>query len=118
MLLMSSFQLDPAPFAGVSGQVNNLANEDPSDFESRLKAGFRGVSDSGTNWVASLANRMSIELSGGEVEVGGSLANLTLTQPLLRGASRRIYLEQLTQSERSLLADARSLEQFRRGFFS
>ena len=111
------FQLDPAPFAGVSGQVNNLANEDPSDFESRLKAGFRGVSDSGTNWVASLANRMSIELSGGEVEVGGSLANLTLTQPLLRGASRRIYLEQLTQSERSLLADARSLEQFRRGFF-
>ena len=53
--------------------MNNLANEDPSDFESRLKAGFRGVSDSGTNWVASLANRMSIELSGGEVEVGGSL---------------------------------------------
>ena len=29
--------------------------------------------------------------------VGGSLANLTVTQPLLRGASRRIYLEQLTQ---------------------
>ena len=49
--------------------------------------------------------------------MGGSLANLTVTQPLLRGASRRIYLEQLTQSERSLLADARSLEQFRQGFF-
>ena len=30
---------------------------------------------------------------------------------------RRIYLEKLTQSERALLSDARSLEQFRQGFF-
>ena len=111
------FQLGPVPFAGVSGQVSQEVDEDTSDFQSRAKAGFRGIAGRGTSWVVSLANRLSIELSGGDVEVGGALANLTVTQPLLRGASRRIYLEKLTQSERSLLADARSLEQFRQGFF-
>jgi hypothetical protein len=111
------FQLGPVPFAGVSGQVSQEMDEDASDFQTRANAGFRGIAGKGTTWVTSLANRLSIELSGGDVEVGGSLANLTVTQPLLRGASRRIYLEQLTQSERSLLADARSLEQFRQGFF-
>ena len=111
------FQLGPVPFAGVSGQVSQEMDEDASDFQTRASAGFRGIAGKGTTWVTSLANRLSIELSGGDVEVGGSLANLTVTQPLLRGASRRIYLEQLTQSERSLLADARSLEQFRQGFF-
>ena len=111
------FQLGPVPFAGVSGQVSQEMDEDASDFQTRASAGFRGIAGKGTTWVTSLANRLSIELSGGDVEMGGSLANLTVTQPLLRGASRRIYLEQLTQSERSLLADARSLEQFRQGFF-
>ena len=111
------FQLGPLPFAGISGQVNQEIDEDPSDFQSRAQAGVRGIAGNGTNWVASLANRLSIELSDGNIELGGSLANLTITQPLLRGASRRIFLEELTQSERSLLADARSLEQFRQGFF-
>ena len=58
-----------------------------------------------------------MDLSSGDITLGGSLANLSITQPLLRGASRRIFLESLTQSERSLLADARRLEQFRQGFF-
>ena len=111
------FQLGPLPFAGISGQVSQEIDEDPTDFQSRAQAGLRGIAGNGTNWVASLANRLSIELSDGNIELGGSLANLTITQPLLRGASRRIFLEELTQSERSLLADARSLEQFRQGFF-
>ena len=111
------FQLGPLPFAGISGQVSQEIDEDPTDFQSKAQAGLRGIAGNGTNWVASLANRLSIELSDGNIELGGSLANLTITQPLLRGASRRIFLEELTQSERSLLADARSLEQFRQGFF-
>ena len=114
---LERFRIGPRPFAGISGQVSQKANEDPSDFSSRLNMGVRGVAGKGTNWVVSLANRLSIELSGGDVEVGGSLANLTVTQPLLRGASRRIYLESLTQQERRLLYDARNLEQFRQGFF-
>jgi hypothetical protein len=43
---------------------------------------FGASLEKGTTWVTSLANRLSIELSGGDVEVGGSLANLTVTQPV------------------------------------
>ena len=50
--------------------------------------------------------------------MGGSLANLTVTQPLLRGASRRIYLEQLTQSERSFWPTPEVLNSSDRDFFS
>ncbi len=111
------FRLGPTPFLGARGEASREMDRERSDFESRAEVGFRGVAGRGANWVASLANRLSVDLSGGDAELGGSVANLTITQPLLRGASRRIYLEGLTQSERSLLANARSLEQFRHGFF-
>jgi len=111
------FRLEPKPFFGVSTEVENVRDSPRDTLDSRLQGGFRGVADQGANWVASLASRLSIELSEGATEVGGSLANLTITQPLLKGASRRIYKERLTLAERRLLSDARSMEQFRHGFF-
>ena len=109
------FRLEPNPFAGVSAQADRESSDDEIDLQSRAQVGFRGVAGKGATWVASLANRLTLELSNGDAKVGGSLANLTITQPLLRGASKRIYKERLTQAERTLLA--RSLEQFRQGFF-
>jgi len=111
------FRLGPRPFAGISGKSSKKGKEEFSDFQSRLTMGAQGVAGRGSNWVLSLANRLSVGLSGGDVELGGSMASLTLTQPLLRGASRRIYLESLTQQERRLLYNARNLEQFRQGFY-
>ena len=111
------FRLGPMPFAKFRGEAEWKGKENPSDFEVRSSAGLQGLASSGANWTTSLANRLSMDLSSGDLTLGGSLANLSITQPLLRGASRRIFLESLTQSERSLLADARRLEQFRQGFF-
>ena len=111
------FRLEPNPFAGVSAQADRETSDDEIDLQSRAQVGFRGVAGMGATWVASLANRLTLELSNGDAKAGGSLANLTITQPLLRGASKRIYKERLTQAERTLLAHARSLEQFRQGFF-
>lgn len=111
------FRLDPSPFAGVSAQAEQETTENEIDLQSRAQAGFRGVAGQGATWVASLANRLTLQLSNGDLEVGGSLANLTITQPFLRGASKRIFKERLTQAERTLLSNARSLEQFRQGFF-
>ena len=111
------FRLGPMPFAKLRGEAEWKGKEDPSTFESRTSAGLQGLAGSGANWTASLANRLSMDLSSGDITLGGSLASLSITQPLLRGASRRIFLESLTQSERSLLANARKLEQFRQGFF-
>jgi hypothetical protein len=111
------FRLGPVPFAKASAKVTQEVGEEPADLTNRTTAGIEGMAGHGATWVASLANRLSVDLSNGKVGMGGSLANLSITQPLLRGASRRVYLESLTQSERSLLMDARRLEQFRQGFF-
>jgi hypothetical protein len=111
------FRLGPIPFTKFRGEADWKGKDNPSDFEVRSSAGLQGLANSGANWTASLANRLSMDLSSGDITLGGSLANLSITQPLLRGASRRIFLESLTQSERSLLANARKLEQFRQGFF-
>ena len=114
---LERFRLGPIPFAKANAKVTQPVGEDRADLINRTTAGIEGMAGHGATWVASLANRLSVDLSNGKVAMGGSLANLTITQPLLRGASRRIYLESLTQSERTLLMDARRLEQFRQGFF-
>ena len=111
------FRLQPKPFFGVSGGVADIGEGSQSTLDSRIQTGLSGVGDKGANWVASLASRLSVELSEGSAELGGSLASLTITQPLLKGASKRAYRERLTLAERRLLSDARSLEQFRQGFF-
>jgi hypothetical protein len=111
------FRLDPKPFFAVSAEVSDVAKGSESDLESKIQTGFSGVALKGSTWVASLASRLSVGIGEGSTDLGGSLANLTITQPLLRGASKRVYKERLTLSERRLLSDARSMEQFRQGFF-
>jgi outer membrane protein TolC len=54
-------------------------------------------------------------IHGGSFD-GASILNLTLTQPLLRGAGRRIVREPLTQSERDVVYAMRSFERFRAEF--
>ena len=102
---------------GVSGEVADIGEGSESTLDSRIQTGLSGVGEQGATWVATLASRLSVELGEGSAELGGSLANLTIAQPLLKGAGKRIYRERLTLAERRLLSDARSMEQFRQGFF-
>lgn len=64
------------------------------------------------------ANSFAFEFTGSDVNLASSLANFSFIQPLLRGAGRDIALEQLTLSERRLLANLRAYSQFRQGFFT
>lgn len=54
-------------------------------------------------------------VNGGQFD-GSSILNLTLTQPLLRGAGRHIAREPLTQSERNVIYAIRDFERFRSQF--
>jgi outer membrane protein TolC len=54
-------------------------------------------------------------LNGGQFD-GGSILNLTVTQPLLRGAGRHIAREPLTQAERNVIYAIRDFERFRSQF--
>lgn len=70
----------------------------------------------GTSIVASFVQTfMRSVLNGGQFD-GSSILNLTVTQPLLRGAGRHIAREPLTQAERDVVYAIRDFERFRSQF--
>ena len=71
----------------------------------------------GANLVVGLANTILWNFSGSNTQTANSLVDFSLIQPLLQGAGRSIILEALTQSERTLLANVRQMDRFRRGFY-
>ncbi len=72
--------------------------------------------ESGGRLVASFANTFLQSLVSGGGWDPSSLLSLTFTQPLLRGAGKRIVREPLTQAERDVIYAMRSFERFRRSF--
>jgi len=79
--------------------------------------GFSRTFATGGQLIVGLANSLVWEFSGPDTQVVTTLADFALVQPLLRAAGRDRILESLTQSERTLLANVRSLERYRRGYF-
>lgn len=71
----------------------------------------------GADLVVGLANSILFDISGGSDTVVSSVVNFGVVQPLLRFGARDFVLEELTQSERSLLADVRRMKQFQQGFY-
>ncbi len=68
--------------------------------------------------VVGVANSAVWTFAGPDTHATGSLINLNLVQPLLRGAGRDVALEQLTIVERNLLANLRAFQRYRHGFFT
>ncbi len=73
---------------------------------------------SGGELVVGLANSITWTFNGQNTWQGDSLLNVGLVQPLLRGAGRKIVLEDLTQSERDFLAAIRQMVFFQQGFYT
>lgn len=71
----------------------------------------------GTNLLVGFANSMTWQLSGPDTQTSNTLLDMTLIQPLLRGGGRDIILERLTLAERTLLANVRSFERYKTGFY-
>jgi len=65
-----------------------------------------------TNFVQTF---MRSVINGGQFD-GSSILNLSITQPLLRGAGRHIAREPLTQAERNVIYAIRDFERFRSQF--
>ena len=72
----------------------------------------------GGELVAGVANSVVWELGGANSYRVVTPMTFSLVQPLLRAAGRAVVLEDLTQSERDLLANIRQMERFRRGFYN
>ena len=71
----------------------------------------------GATFAAGLANSLVFNLAGNNTQTASSLFDFSIIQPLLRGAGRDRIMESLTQTERTLLANVRQFERFRRGFY-
>ena len=71
----------------------------------------------GANFAVGLANSILWNFSGPDTQTATTLIDFSLIQPLLRGAGRERIMEALTQSERTLLANVRQMDRFRRGFY-
>ena len=106
------FTADGPERGGISGDSSSTLDVATSGWE------MRKLYATGGELVVGLANSMIWEFSGANTQSATTLIDLSLVQPLLRGAGRDVVLESLTQSERDLLANVRDLERFQRGFYA
>ena len=109
-------------FFDSSGSANTGTGTSSTSISSSLGNNGQGIQASrlgiaGATFAAGLANTILWEFSGNNTQSANSLIDFSVIQPLLRGAGRERILESLTQSERTLLANVRQLERFRRGFY-
>ncbi len=93
------------------------------DGSSRLSAetfsgGFNRKFATGADAVVSLANSLVWTFNPGDQSMTPTTSlSYSFTQPFLRGAGRAIVLEDLTRSERRLLANVRQLAFYQQGFY-
>ena len=85
--------------------------------------GPRGVAlqrqfTNGATLVAGFANSITWQLAGPDTQTATTVFDITLLQPLLRGAGRDVIMERLTLAERTLLYNVRAFERYRTGFYT
>jgi outer membrane protein TolC len=71
----------------------------------------------GAQLVVSLATQIVVNLGNGRPDIAVSDFSLTMVQPLLQGGGFAVTLENLTQTERTLVYAIRSFMRFRRVFY-
>jgi outer membrane protein TolC len=104
------------PSASLNGAI---VPHGPGD-QSTLGAAF-GISQllpAGGQVAVELANNTLWLFSGPNQTNSASVLSYSLVQPLLAGAGRKVVMENLTQSERNLLYQARTLARFRQSLFT
>ncbi|MEZ6141542.1 MAG: hypothetical protein R3B84_13295 [Zavarzinella sp.] len=80
-------------------------------------AGVDLLLPTGATLLASVANRLVIDLASNRTTVGLSNLTLEVTQPLLRGGGWAATMEPLTQAERNMVYAIRSYARFRKNYY-
>ncbi len=105
-----SFLTTSGPLSGDAASESTFANDSSLSLSKQFATGGE--------LVAGVANSVVWELGGPNSYRVTTPLTFAFVQPLLRAAGRAVVLEDLTQSERDLLANIRQMERFRRGFFN
>ena len=118
---LQRFQFDHQFFARTAANQDfrgrNFAGGGASETSVISAAGFQKMSATGGELLIGLANALVWDAWGSNSDVFTSTIDFAIVQPLLRAGGRAVVLERLTQSERSLLANVRQMQQFRQGFY-
>ena len=115
------FVYDVQFFGGDSVLYKNVGNAKSGSGVSwgqNANIGAEKALATGATWVVDLANSITWSFTGQGSWRAESLLNVGITQPLLRGASRKVVLEKLTQTERDFLAELRSMVLFQQGHYT
>ncbi len=108
----TQFTADAKDRPGSGGDSQSVLSNDSTVMQLRKTTAL------GTSAIVGLANSIVWQFSGAQSDSAFTLLNFNLVQPLLRFGTRVRVLEQLTQQERSLLANVRQLDQYRQGFYT
>ena len=123
---LERFGFDGQLFGGFNSFFTTQGRLAPGGSQSNLSAAlganseginFERLGITGTNFAVGLANTILFNFAGNDTQTANSILDFSLIQPLLQNAGRSRILEALTQSERTLLANVRQLERFKRGFY-
>ncbi|HEX6962547.1 MAG TPA: TolC family protein, partial [Lacipirellula sp.] len=104
----SSTEFTVSPLGRVSGGPSRLGG-------TRFTA--ERLTATGGELVVGAANSLVWQFAGPDDYTSTTLLDFSLIQPLLRAGGRTQVLERLTISERTLLANVRQMERYRRGFY-
>jgi len=92
------------------GESNTLTNG--NSFRARRRLATAG------QIVVDFANTFTWQFAGPDSSSAASLLGFSIVQPLLRSGGRVVGLEQLTRAERTLLANMRAFQRYRKGFYT
>ncbi|MDF1746180.1 MAG: hypothetical protein P1V19_20945, partial [Gimesia sp.] len=122
-LTFGRFQFD-VRYLGVGGQnptadLNRRRRQNGSqELNLASRIGINQVLPTGAQWAVEIANNTLWLFSGSNQTNSVSLLSYSLVQPLLLGAGRKVVLNNLTQDERNVLYQTRTLARFRKEFFT
>ena len=123
---LERFGFDSQLFAGFNSFFTTQGRLAPGGSQSSLSGALGANGEgiqlerlgvTGATFVAGLANTILFNFAGNNTQTANTILDFSLVQPLLQNAGREQILEALTQSERTLLANVRQLERFKRGFY-
>ena len=120
-LTLERFEFDTRWAAGTGVDYFHTGTGGQPTESNRLTVGngiaLRRNFTAGGQLLVDFANTFAWEFTGKDVSFASSGLLVSLTQPLLRGASRAVRMEGLTQSEREVLYRVRLFARFRREFY-
>jgi hypothetical protein len=125
------FRFDCQPFGGTGANFRHLGDRDLRDPITNAEIGrdssiLRNESDlqlqrqfaAGGTLLVDIANNFIWTFAGPNTNSTTSILTGRFIQPLLRDGGRAVGLERLTLVERGLLANLRSFERYRHGFYT